>query len=297
MPESAHCARRSWLLLGTLVEIAAEAPSQSMLESALLAARAELARIHQSLSGHDAGSELSRVNALAASDPQPISDDLRRVLSCALDIATRSRGVFDPTVGAQVAALGFLPPQAAAPGVASWRDVELSREALRYAKPLVLDLGGIAKGYAVDCAIDALRVNGATAGRVNAGGDLRVFGTRGEPVHVRTGGPQGALFPLVTLVDGAVATSAYGGQRRRRDRRWAAPLIDPRLRLPVLSTRTVSVIASTCMVADALTKVVALLGRGAQGILRAYRADAVVLSPARGRWRCTRLESTMVAGA
>jgi thiamine biosynthesis lipoprotein len=289
--------RRSVLLLGTLVEIAAEAPSRSILEDAFVAACAELARIHRRLSGHDRASELSRVNALAASEPQPISDDLRRVLSCALDIAARSRGVFDPTVGAQVAALGFLPPQAAAPGAASWRDVELGRETLRYGKPLVLDLGGIAKGYAVDCAIEALRASGATSGRVNAGGDLRVFGIRGEPVHVRTGGPQGTVFPLVTLADGAVATSAYGGQRRRRDRRWAAPLIDPRRRLPILSTRTVSVVAPTCMVADALTKVVALLGRGAQGALRAYGADAVVFSPARGRWRCTRLESAIVAAA
>ena len=297
MAESAHSARRSLLLLGTLVEIAAEAPSRSVLESAFLAARGELVRIHRGLSGHDAGSELSRVNALAASEPQPISDDLRRVLSCALDIAARSRGVFDPTVGAQVAALGFLPLQAAAPGRASWRDVELTGQTVRYAKPLVLDFGGIAKGYAVDCAIEALRANGASAGRVNAGGDLRVFGARSEPVHIRTGGPQGAVFPLVHLAEGAVATSAYGGQRRRRDRRWASPLVDPRLRLPVLSTRTASVIAPTCMVADALTKVVVLLGRGARGVLRAYGADAVVLSPARGRWRCTRLDGTMVAAA
>ena len=122
-------------------------------------------------------------------------------------------------------------------------------------------------------------------GRVNAGGDLRVFGPDAEPVHVRTGGPQGVTLPLVEIADGAVATSAYGGQRKRVDGRWATPLVDPRSSLPIMSTRTVSVVAATCMVADALTKVVALRGRAASAVLDAYGASAAVLSPAMGQWR------------
>jgi thiamine biosynthesis lipoprotein ApbE len=57
----------------------------------------------------------------------------------------------------------------------------------------------------------------------------------------------------------------------------------------MMSTRTVSVVAPTCMVADALTKVVALRGSTAAGMLAAYGASATVLSPAAGRWRCARL--------
>jgi thiamine biosynthesis lipoprotein len=124
---------------------------------------------------------------------------------------------------------------------------------------------------------------------VNAGGDLRVWGTERETVHVRMGGPQGALVPLVAIAEGAVATSAYAGQRRSVGGRYFTPLIDPRARIPVMSTRTVSVIAPTCMVADALTKVVALRGARAAGVLASYGAAAAILSPAAGRWRCTRL--------
>ena len=165
----------------------------------------------------------------------------------------------------------------------SWRDVELTARGVRFRRPLVLDFGGIAKGYAVDCAIAALRSHGVESGQVNAGGDLRVFGPRSQPIHVRTGGPQGILLPLVEIADGAVATSAYGGDRRRvAGRRWATPLIDPRAGLPMMSTRTVSVIAPTCMLADALTKVVALRGRAAARVLRDYGASATVLSPAVG---------------
>ena len=169
---------------------------------------------------------------------------------------------------------------------------------MRFRRPLILDFGGIAKGYAVDCAIAALRSHGVESGQVNAGGDLRVFGPRAQPIHVRTGGPQGILLPLVEIADGAVATSAYGGDRRRiAGRRWATPLIDPRAGLPMMSTRTVSVIAPTCMLADALTKVVALRGRAAARVLRDYGASATVLSPAAGRWRCMLLPAAPRAAA
>jgi FAD:protein FMN transferase len=149
----------------------------------------------------------------------------------------------------------------------------------------------------VDCAIDALRAHGVSGGRVNAGGDLRVFGPDAEPIHVRTGGPQGVTLPLVVLADGAVATSAYGGHRKCVDGRWATPLIDPRSSLPIMSTRTVSVVAPTCMLADALTKVVALRGRGASAVLNAYGASATVLSPVMGQWRCMQLPSPAPAAS
>ena len=229
------------------------------------------------------------MNRDAPTAVQALSPDLRTVLRCALELAASSGGAFDPTVGGRIAALGFLPPQARSEHDASWRDVLLTRRGVRFSRPLVLDFGGIAKGYAVDCAIDSLRRHGVTAATVNAGGDLRVFGRRSEIIHVRTGGPRGVVLPLAAIADGAVATSAYGGQRRHIGGRWATPLIDPCGRMPKMSTRTVSVVASTCMVADALTKVVALRGRAAAGVLTAYGARAIVLSPAAGRWRCTPL--------
>ena len=281
--------RRAQLWLGTVVEIAAHAASQRALDAGVAAAFDAIARVHRTLSGHDPASELSRVNRHAFDLTQPIGTDLHCVLTCALDIAARSCGTFDPTVGSVVAALGFLPAQSAADPEASWRDVRLSVEGIRFIRPLALDFSGIAKGYAVDLAVDALRNHGVLGGRVNAGGDLRVFGPDAEPVHVRTGGPQSMTLPLVEIADGAVATSAYGGHRKRVDGRWATPLVDPRSSLPIMSTRTVSVVAATCMVADALTKVVALRGRAASAVLHAYGASAAVLSPAMGQWRCMQI--------
>ena len=266
--------------LGTLVEISARAGTETARKDALAAAFAAIARVHRALSRHDPESELSRVNRCALQAIQPVSTDFRTVLERALEIARQSGGAFDPTVGGRERTLQ---------NGATWRDVELDAHGVRFARPLALDFDGIAKGYAVDRAIAALQARGATAGRVNAGGDLRVFGTDPEAIHVRTGGAQSIVLPLVALADGAVATSAYGGQRRRRSGRWTAPLIDPRSKLPRMSTRTVSVIAMDCITADALTKVVALEGGAAAKLLASCGAIAAILSPARGRWRCTRL--------
>jgi FAD:protein FMN transferase len=116
-----------------------------------------------------------------------------------------------------------------------------------------------------------------------------VYGPGVEQVEWRTSGVQNAMVPLIAISDGAVATSAYGGRRRLVRGRLATPLFDPRNRLPSMTTRTVSVAASTCMVADALTKVVALDAERSSRLLRSYDASAMMMSPARGRWHCTRL--------
>jgi thiamine biosynthesis lipoprotein len=248
--------------------------------------------VHRKLSGQDPASELSFVNRSAARAGQPISPEFRAVLSRALEIARDSGGAFDPTARSFAADdVAGLDPEA------TWRDVELDIRGVRFRRPLVLDFDGIAKGYAVDRAVAEMRAEGASAGVVSAGGDLRVFGEDAEPVHVRTGGPQSVVVPLVTLADGAVATSAYGGQRCRRRGRWQTPLVDPRSGLPRMSTRTVSVIAPDCITADALTKVVALEGSAAGRVLAACGASAAILSPARGRWRCTILPRPIRATA
>ena len=294
---NAHCpaadpqqhARRAQPWLGTLVDIAAHADSERVLAEGFNAAFAAIVRVHRGLGSHDAASELTRVNRRAALAKQTISTDLREVLSCALAFAACSEGAFDPTVGAELVALGLLPPLVRHARGATWRDVVLDETGVLFKRPLVLDFGGIAKGYAVDCAIAALRDAGVTRACVNAGGDLRVFGSAMETVHVRTGGAQSVLLPLLTIRDGAAASSAYGEQRRRIRGRMVTPLIDPRTRLPSMTTRTVTVVPPTCMVADALTKVVALGSERAESVLARYGAGAAILSPAKGRWRCTRL--------
>ena len=138
--------------------------------------------------------------------------------------------------------------------------VQLRRRARR-------DLGGIAKGFAVDVAVAVLRRCGARSGSVNAGGDLRVFGPVEQTVRIRLPGDASTAAPLLALHEGSCATSgSYFGSRQ----------IDARRRRTHCSDYSVTVRARTCMVADALTKVVAALGPQ-RALLRRFKAHAYLV--------------------
>jgi thiamine biosynthesis lipoprotein len=169
-----------------------------------------------------------------------------------LCIAAATQGGFDPTVAAQQVARGLLPRPASpwSPDPAArWQDIELiSGHTVRLARPLWIDLGGIAKGYAVDRAVEILVAAGATQVCVNAGGDIRVAGARSETINLRTHTGIAAL-PALEVADAAVATSAGPFHAA------AAIHVNGCTRRPVGARRVVTVVASRCVVADALTKV------------------------------------------
>src|SRR5438309_476630 len=129
-------ARRAQPWLGTLVEIAASAESERALAEGFDAAFAAIARVHRGLGSHEAESELTRVNRHAALAKQTISTDLRGVLACALALAACSDGAFDPTIGAELVALGLLPPLVRHARGATWRDVVLDEEGVLFKRPL-----------------------------------------------------------------------------------------------------------------------------------------------------------------
>ncbi len=265
-------------MLGTFVELGVIGPGPAAIE----AAYAAIAQVQRSMSYHDPESELSRLNRLAARRPVRVSADLARVVRTALALATESDGAFDPTIAPTLAGWGLLPRLAGRSGkerCATWRDVELARGGhVRFHRPLHLDLGGIAKGFAVDRAVDALREAGALAGIVNAGGDLRVFGGDPWPVLIRDPRRPGDHAAELAVRDAAIATSAHYFSRKRWRGRWVSALVDGRDRRERGGDRrSVTVHAPTAMIADALTKVVFALGCEAEGILHRHAAMALVL--------------------
>lgn len=115
------------------------------------------------------------------------------------------------------------------------------------------------------------------SGRVNAGGDLRLFGVTAETIHVRHPHLATQLMPLCALTEGAIATSAlyYSGQQV--DGHTLSPLINARTRNACVESSSVSVLADHCIVADALTKVVFAHPERALAVLTQFGAHAVVL--------------------
>jgi thiamine biosynthesis lipoprotein len=263
-------------LLGTIVALRVEGATP-WIDDAVERAFAAIADVQRRMSFHDPDSELSRINRTAAHAEQCVSAPTWRVLRAALALARASDGRFDPSIGSRLVAWRQLPAPSSADvdPVADWRDVELGRDRrVRFRRPLWLDLGGIAKGYAVDRAVAVLRAAGMHSGVVNAGGDLRAFGAAHEVVQVREPGDPMRSRPLLHLRDGAVATSA--GYFSTRDGHTA--LVDTRHGGSLGHDMSVTVCAPRALWADALTKVVLADAGAARPLLRRLRAQAALLA-------------------
>ena len=234
-------------LLGTLVAIRAEAT-----DAAIDAAFEAIARVHRLMNAHSDAGDVAAINAQAWRRPVTVDAWTFRVLAMALRVGRASGGAFDPTLGrgATYEDIVLLPG----------RRVSLRRRAR-------LDLGGIAKGFAVDRAVEVLKRSAALAGCVNAGGDLRFFGEAPQVARVRLPSEPSLSVALTTARERAFATSGsyFGG--RHVDARCGR-----RLRLQC----SITVGAASCMVADALTKAVAAVGP-VPGLLARFRAQAYLV--------------------
>jgi thiamine biosynthesis lipoprotein len=263
--------RRARPLLGTLVEIRVDGVDEARALAAIEAAFAEVADVHRLMSFHEATSDVSRINREASRAPVAVDPRTREVLALALAFARESQGRFDPTVAAQLVAWNLLPypGDAPAPAIdADWRDIELCEDdRIRATKPVWIDLGGIAKGYAVDRAIDCLRAFGIDDACVNAGGDLRRIGRGTEPVHIRMPAAPHRAVRTLLLGEGSIASSGSYFERAH---------VDAIMRTP-MRERCVSVVADHCVVADALTKIVMGDADAAAPLLEAWNAEALVL--------------------
>lgn len=262
-------------LLGTIVEISAESPPVHAIDAAFAA----IAGVHARMSFHEPGSDLSRLNARAAQMPVRVSPLTFAVLHAAQRFHRASQGLFDCTVARELVAWQLLPgelPEVSLTG--GMEDVLMLPDChVSFRRPLLLDLGGIAKGFAVDMAIHALRRAGVQEACVNAGGDLRVIGRQARLMHVRAPDDPQRLVPVGCLSQGAMATSGIYHSSRCVAGREVSALVDAGSRQPLLLPRSYTVLARTCMVADALTKVLARVGDPGSPLLRRFGAEGLVL--------------------
>ncbi|MBW8785250.1 MAG: FAD:protein FMN transferase, partial [Novosphingobium sp.] len=184
-PIPADLVTRCQPLLGTLVEITVLADVADAIEPAFAAVR----HVHRRMSFHEADSDLARLRAAWAGAEVAVDPETVIVLRLAIALHERSGGLFDVTIGRELVRGGFLPRLGihdlrAYPGRS--RDIEIVDDRrVRCRRPALIDLARIAKGYAVDRAVETLVACGVGEGLVNAGGDLRGFGPRPWPVALR----------------------------------------------------------------------------------------------------------------
>lgn len=246
-------------------------------------------RVEAACSRFDRDSEVLRLLDRVG-EPTPVSAILYQAVAFAIAVARTSRGAFDPTIGQLLAARGFarnyrtgeiITTPLAAGGRPTFRDVSLDpqHQTITLHRPLVLDLGAVAKGLAIDLAAQEL----APLGRylLDAGGDIAVRGQNptGAPWHIGIRHPRqhAALLTTLRLTDAAVCTSGD------YERPAAAPaaghhIVNPRSGSSPAAVASVTVIAPTAMAADALGTAAFILGprRGVRFLARQGVAGLVV---------------------
>jgi FAD:protein FMN transferase len=261
--------RRSVPSMGSVAELAVVHRDVTYANAAIDAAVAELHRIEALMTRFRADSDIGRINAAAPGVAVPVSAETARLLADALDWADRSDGSFDPALGRAVELWDVqrrnAPPPAHAvrrfAGRRLYRSIDIAHVAGGYAAvrndaDIAIDLGGIAKGYAVDAAAAVLREWGVSDGLVNAGGDLYALGVApdGEPwrVGVRAPGAANGVIASLAASEVAIATSGdYEQQFEFAGRRYHH-LLDPDTGEPRLAAaHSLTIRAASCVAADA----------------------------------------------
>jgi thiamine biosynthesis lipoprotein len=294
--------RREDAIMGTRCAVELWADDRAAGEAAIEAVFAEMRRIDALMSTYKADSEISRVNAAAAQAPVEVSAELYALIEASLEYSRLSNGAFDITY----ASVGYLydyrarqrPDDravAAALSAVDYRQMKLDpqQRTVAFGRPgMRIDLGGIAKGYAVDRGIAILKLREFGRAMVNAGGDTRVIGDRfGQPwvIGIRHPDRSEEVVLRIPLVDAAFSTSGdyeryfdEGGLRYHH-------IIDPKTGSSPRELRSVTVIASNAIRTDGLSTTVFVLGpeAGIEFINGLTDADAIVIDAA-GKVRYSR---------
>jgi thiamine biosynthesis lipoprotein len=241
--------RRTIPVMGTIAEFAVVHRDERIAEAAIDAAIAELRWVERTMTRFDDASDIGRANLYAARRPVPITAETAMVVSESLRWSEATDGMYDPAAGKVVRLWDVNhrhePPSEAGlvalAGRRFHRYVEVGTHSgqpvlLYHDADVSLDLGAIAKGYAVDRAIDVLRSRGIRQAVVNAGGDLYALGSapNGEPWQIGVRDPNDArsIAEVLHVADGAVGTSGtYMQYFRYRGHRYHH-LMDPSTAAP-----------------------------------------------------------------
>jgi thiamine biosynthesis lipoprotein len=268
--------RQARYIMGTIVEIVVAAPHKHTAERAMAHGFQALRQVEQRMSIYQSTSALSHINRLAADTWVPLEADLLTVIAAALDVARQSDGALDVTVLPLMQLWGFVQHAGRVPTASEiaatlplvdYRHVQRdpAHSTIHFTrKGMGLDLGGIAKGFAVDNALQALLAQGVSRAIVNAGGDLFAMGAAPSetPWLVDIQHPSIPERTLATMHvhNRSVATSGGYEKFFEQDGKRYCHLIDPRSGYPVQDIASVTVLADTTMQADALSTAAFILG-------------------------------------
>ena len=283
---------REEAIMGTAIRVELWAEDRRAGEAAATAVMEEMHRVDRAMSPHKPTSELCRINREASHQTVPLSEEMFRLVDRAMAFSRLSEGAFDISYAAAGQLYDYrrrVRPTAAqlerARACIGWQHLQLDPHArsLRFARHgMRIDLGGFAKGHAVDNAVALLARRGIKNAYVSAGGDSRVLGDRrGRPWSVAIRDPRrvGEAVAVLPLEDASISTSGDyercfddGGERVHH-------LIDPATGRSADRVRSVTILASDGLTSEALSKAVFVMGveRGLALVEDQPGVDAVIV--------------------
>lgn len=277
--------------MGTSVSVYFWTDDDARAARAAAAAFAEMKRLDEEMTTWTPESEVSRINAEAGVRPVEVSEETFAVIARAQDIAVRTRGVFDITVGAFKGLWKFdqdmdgsLPDPAEVTrrlALVGYQQVVLDRAkrtVFLRKKGMSITLGGIAKGYAVDRCAEILRQMGFKSFMMQAGGDMYVAGKKGaDPWIVGIRDPRssdGRYFALAPVEDHSFSTSGDYERGFVKDGIRYHHILDPRTGQPARASRSVTIRARDAFTADAWSKIMFILGpKEALGVIQREKLE------------------------
>jgi len=260
--------------MGTVIEITLIGDDEGAANKAVLQAFQEIKRIETLMSPRLDSSDVTRINRSAGEGWVKVSSETMEVIKKAQEISELSEGSFDMTVGPLTqlwrrAREKEIPPSTKDVkeklDLVNFRDVSIHHEGKVFLKKkgMAVDLGGIAKGYAVDRAFELLRSLGYKNLIVNAGGDLRVGGTKNDrswSIGIQDPRISQKIMAKLLVSDTAVATSGdYEKFFIHQDKRYHH-IFNPRDGFPTEGSQSVTVVCKDGITADALATAVFVLG-------------------------------------
>ncbi len=293
-PEDLFKAERHYAGMGTEILIEAYGDQQALLERALDAAVAELERIEVKMTSWNDTSELSSINLAAGDAPVVVSEELYALIERALYMSELTNSCFDISYAGAgklwdyKAAQPKLPDEAAVAAALErigWQKLVLDAEARSVFLPqegMRIDLGGIAKGYGVERAMEVLVEHGIKIAMVNAGGDLKVRGKKAGQtwrIGIRDPRHKEHMFAIIPVANTSVVTSGDYERFFEVDGVRYHHIIDPRSGKPSQGVTSVTVIARSAEFADALATGIFVMGAeaGLALVERIREAEAVIV--------------------
>lgn len=292
LPALADWFSREEVVMGTVVRIELWQEDETTANTALRAVMDEMHRVDANMSPFKPESELSRINREAALKPVAISQEMFDLIALSIDFSKLSGGAFDITFSS----VGYLydyrehikPTDAeiakALPGI-NYRHLQLDRKrcTIHFARAGVrIDLGGIAKGYAVDNGIAILKKLGIANAIVTAGGDSRLLGDRrGRPwnVGIRDPRQRDGVVTVLPLADVAISTSGDYERYFELDGVRHHHIINPKTGKSANGIRSVTIIAPNGVTAEGFTKSVFVQGvhEGMRLVDAQKKIDAIII--------------------